>query len=115
MGVSDVFNFDIAVSEVFMAHHLFELVIWRMSDHRLSFASPFSILHLLLGVSLKILSHCFQHDDSILTITKVDVGHAITKACVAFERDLLSLRSCDYPVARGTVGNRVAILFQLWD
>ena len=78
MGVSNVFNFDIAVSEVFMAYHLFELLIGRMCNHRLSFASQDSLFHLPLGVAFEILSYCLQHDDSFLMFTEVNVGHAIT-------------------------------------
>ena len=111
MGVSYVINFDVTVSEVFMAHHLFELLIRQMCY----LAILLGFLHLLLGVTLKILSYCLQHDDSILAFARVDVGYTITEPCVALEGDFLSLGSRDYPVTCGTVGNRVAILFELWN
>ena len=98
-----------------MAYHLFELLIWRMRYHRLSFASQDSLLDLLLGEPLEILSHCFEHDDSCTRFTKVNVGHANAQASIALEVYLIALRSCDYPTPLGIIVNAITIFFQLWD
>ena len=98
-----------------MAYHLFELLIGRMSYHRLSFASQDSLLDLFLGEPLEILSHCFKHDDSCTRFAKVDIWHAVAKACIALKTYLIALRSCDYPIPLGIVVNDITIFFQLWD
>ena len=79
-----------------MVYHFFGPLIWRMCYHCLSFASQDSLCHLLLDEPLEILSHYFEHDDSCTRfITKVNVGHAIAKACIALEVYLIALRSYD--------------------
>ena len=81
----------------------------------MSFASQGSLFDLLLGEPLKILSHCFKHDDSCMRFAKVDIRYAVANACIALEAYLIALGSCDYPIPFGIVVNDTTIFFQLWD
>ena len=84
---------------------MFELIIYWMTNHRLSFACQDPLMHLPLGVALKILVNSLHQSKRFLVLVHIDAWHPVTKACVSLTHDPFPLESIQDPLLQCVISD----------